>query len=56
MVTHKLGTQGQNGRFAFSVCGRALHAVGGDAVDEWEEVDCKNCLKKRKASEGKDGS
>ena len=43
MVIHKL--KNRNGAFAFSECGRALHIVGGDAVDDWENVSCKNCLK-----------
>lgn len=43
MVTHKL--KNKNGAFAFSECGRALHIVGGDAVDDWDNVTCKNCLK-----------
>jgi len=43
MVEHKLRTQ--NNQFGFSECGRALHIVGGDAVDDWDCVSCKNCLK-----------
>ncbi len=45
MVIHKLGTQ--NGRFTFSKCNRALHIVGGEAADDWEDVECKQCLKHR---------
>lgn len=43
MVTHKLRTE--NNGFAFSKCGKALHIVGGDAADDWEDVTCKICLK-----------
>lgn len=43
MVTHKLRTL--NRSFAFSECGRSLHIVGGESVDDWENVECKQCLK-----------
>ncbi len=45
MVTHKLKNQSKNGRFAFTECGKALHLTGGYAVDDWDDVECKNCLK-----------
>ena len=49
--THKLGTK--NGAFAFSLCGRALHLFGGLASMDWDEVDCKRCLNRRKNKNGK---
>ena len=48
MVTHKLRSGG--GAFAWSECGRALHIVGGQAVTNWDVVDCKQCLKKKDVS------
>ncbi len=44
MAIHKIGTQ--NGGFLFSKCGLAIHIVGGYACRSWEDVTCKNCLKR----------
>ena len=46
MKTHKL--KNRNGRFGFSVCGRALHSFGGQASTTWKDVDCKQCLAHKK--------
>lgn len=50
-VKHKL--KNQNGGFAFSECGKALHIVGGEACESWEYVTCKNCLTHIKQKEEK---
>ena len=45
MTIHKL--RNENGAFAFSECGKALHITGGQATRDWKDVTCKRCLKKK---------
>jgi len=45
MKIHKIRTE--YGAFTFTVCSIPLHLKGGQATHNWDNVDCRNCLKKR---------
>ena len=44
MKTHKL-TESATETFGFTECGRNLTFRGGQGSEDWDDVDCENCLK-----------
>ena len=49
MKIHKL----RNTATSFTECDKCLHLSGGYTTDNWKDVNCKMCLKKKDVAEDK---